>query len=192
MHFKRILALLMTAALVFAFTGCKKQPKGYQPANPNEEFILEVYAPEELMAVMTDLTERYSTIAPRASVRVSFDEGMVQAAKIEAGYACDIYVSDEERFMDWLDAECSQEANPNRNDKIVSSTRHAFAEGPGNEEYREEETELAEGEVYNTTFSVAVCRTTNLSYESEQFINFMLSDEVADVYETYGFTRIAQ
>ena len=191
MQYKRILALLLAVSLIFAFTGCKKEP-GYQPANPNEEFVLEIYAPTELMGIMSDLTERYSTYAPRASVRVSFDEGVVQAAKIEASYPCDIFISDEDRFMDWLDAECDEEANPNRNDKIISSTRHAFAEGPGNEEYMPEDMELAEGEVYLTTYSVAVCRATGLPYEAEQFINFMLSDEAADVYETYGFTQVEE
>ncbi len=191
MHFKRFLALLLIAAMALAFTGCKKeQGPGYTPANPNEEFALEVYAPEELMAVMTDLSSRYLTVAPRASVRIVYDEGVVQAAKIEAGYHCDVYVSDEEQFMDWLDPSCDETANPNQNDKIVPETRRVLAEGPGNEDYMPEDMELAEGEVYTTTYSVAVCRATGLSYESEQFINFMLSDDVKDIFEAYGFTRI--
>lgn len=192
MQYKRVLAALLAAVLVFSFTGCKKQKVSYQPANPNEEFVLQIYAPEELMAVMTDLTERYSVIAPRASVLVSFDEGAVLAAKIEGGYPCDIYVSDEPRFMDWLDSECGEEANPNKNDKIVSSTRHDFITGPGNEEYMPEDTELAEGEVYNTTYSVAVCRATGIPYEAEMFINFMLGEEAQRIYEVYGFEVIGE
>ena len=195
MHFKKVLALLMAACLIFAAAGCKKesQEPSYVPANPNEEFILEIYAPSELMAVMTDVANRYSTtVAPRASVRITFDDGVIQTAKIEAGTPCDIFVADEKRFMDWLDAECDEEANPNKNDKIVSSTRHDFVTGPGNEDYMPEDMELAEGEVYNTTYSVAVCRATALSYESEQFVNYMLSDEVTDIYEVYGFTKIEE
>ena len=190
MQYKKVLAILMAVCLIAAFTGCsKKQEASYTPANPNEEFVLEIYAPSELMAVMTDLAERYTAYAPRATVRITYDDGVVQAAKIEAGYLCDIYVSDEESFMDWLDIECDEEANPNRNDKIVSSTRHAFVEGPGNEDYMPEDMELAEDEVYTTTYSVAVCRTTGKPYESEQFINFMLSDEVKGSYEPFGFTK---
>ena len=193
MHFKKFLALMAAVCLIFACTGCKEEQQyHYSPANPDEEFVLEIYAPTELMGVMTDLTEKYSTYAPRASVRVSFDDGVVQTAKIEGDYPCDIFIADEEIFMDWLDIECDETANPNRNDKIVSSTRHDLAEGPGNEDYMPEGTELAEGEVYMTTFSVAVCRATGKPYEAEQFINFMLSDEVRDIYETYGFTRIAE
>ena len=92
--------------------------------------------------------------------------------------------------MDWLDQECDEEKNPNKNDKIVSETRKDVAYGPGNEKYAEEE--LAEGEVYNTTFSAAVCRATALPYEAEQFINFMLSEEVSDIYEAYGFSRVEE
>ncbi|MBQ2228068.1 MAG: hypothetical protein II427_02965 [Firmicutes bacterium] len=168
MHFKKVLALLMAACLIFAAAGCKKESEepSYVPANPNEEFILEIYAPSELMAVMTDVANRYSTtVAPRASVRITFDDGVIQTAKIEAGTPCDIYVSDDVRFMDWLDQECDEEKNPNKNDKIVSETRADVAYGPGNEKYAEEE--LAEGEVYNTTFTAAVCRATALPYEAE-------------------------
>ena len=194
MHFKKVLALLMAACLIFAAAGCKKESENPAPApaGPDDAFTLEIYAPSELMAVMTDVANRYSTAVPRASVRLTFDDGVIQTAKIEAGTPCDIFVSDEERFMDWLDAECDEEANPNKNDKIVSSTRHAFITGPGNEDYMPEDMELAEGEVYNTTYSVAVCRTTGLSYESEQFIKFMLSDDVTDIYEVYGFTKIEE
>ena len=103
----------------------------------------------ELMAVMTDLTERYSVVAPRASVLVSFDEGAVLAAKIEGGYPCDIYVSDEPRFMDWLDSECGEEANPNKNDKIWSDTRVDVFQGKAIDE---------EGKEYDQVFTAAVCK----------------------------------
>ena len=189
MPYKRFLAVLLTASLLFAFTACKKEEEAhYEPANPNEEFVLDIFVPEEMLVIMSDIVYRYSAYAPRASVRVTYDEGAILAAKIEAGTPCDIYVSDDVRFMDWLDAECSEEQNPNHNDKIVPETRKDFAVGPGNEKYAQEE--VAEGEVYTTTFTAAVCRATGIPYESEQFILFMMSDEVKDIYETYGFTRI--
>ena len=191
MQYKKFLAALMAVILVFAFTACKKDTTpGYDPANPNEQFVLDIFASEELMGVMSDLVYRYSTYAPRASVRITFDEGAILAAKIEAGTPCDIYVTDEESFMDWLDQECGEDRNPNRNDKIVSETRTDIAVGPGNEKYAPEE--LAEGEVYTTTFSAAVCRATALPYESEQFILFMTSEDVKDVYETYGYSQIEE
>ena len=191
MKYKRFLALLLAVCLVFTAAACKKQKKvSWQPANPNEEFVLDIFVPEEMLAFMSDMVYRYSAYAPRASLRVTYDEGAILAAKIEAGTPCDIYVSDDVRFMDWLDQECDEEKNPNKNDKIVSETRVDVAYGPGNEKYAEEE--LAEGEVYNTTFSAAVCRATALPYEAEQFIKFMLSEEVNDIYETYGFSRVEE
>ena len=189
MKYKRFLALLLAVCLVFTAAACKKQQKlTWQPANPNEEFVLDIFVPEEMLAFMSDMINRYASYAPRASMRVTYDEGAILAAKIEAGTPCDIYVSDDVRFMDWLDAECSEEQNPNHNDKIVPETRKDFAVGPGTEKYAQEE--VAEGEVYTTTFTAAVCRATGIPYESEQFILFMMSDEVKDIYETYGFTRI--
>jgi ABC-type molybdate transport system substrate-binding protein len=191
MKYKRFLAALTAVLLLFSITGCKKEPEvPYYPANPNEEFVLDIFASDELVGVMSDIVYRYSTYAPRASIRITYDEGAILAAKIEAGTPCDVYVSDEVSFMDWLDQECGEDKNPNRNDKIVSETRKDVAYGPGNEKYAEEE--LAEGEVYNTTFSAAVCRSTALPYEAEQFINFMLSEEVSDIYETYGFSRVEE
>lgn len=190
MKYKRFLAALTAAALLFACTACKKNHADYAPANPDEEFVLDIFASDEMVGVISDLVYRYSTYAPRASIRVTYDEGAILAAKIEAGTPCDIYVSDDVRFMDWLDQECDEEKNPNKNDKIVSETRVDVAYGPGNEKYAEEE--LAEGEVYNTTFTAAVCRATALPYEAEQFIKFMLSEEVNDIYETYGFSRVEE
>ena len=189
MKYKRFLALLLAVCLVFTAAACKKQKKvSWQPANPNEEFVLDIFVPEEMLAFMSDMVYRYSAYAPRASLRVTYDEGAILAAKIEAGTPCDIYVSDDVRFMDWLDAGCGEDKNPNHNDKIVPESRKDIAVGPGNEKYAQEEP--AEGEVYTTTFTAAVCRATGIPYESEQFILFMLSDEVKDIYESYGFTRI--
>ncbi|MBR3748637.1 MAG: hypothetical protein IKN28_02065 [Firmicutes bacterium] len=134
MKYKRFLAALTAAVLLFACTACKKEPEvPYYPANPDEEFVLDIFASEELVGVMSDIVYRYSTCAPRASIRITYDEGAILAAKIEAGTPCDIYVSDDVRFMDWLDQECDEEKNPNKNDKIVSETRADVAYGPGNE-----------------------------------------------------------
>ncbi|MBP5749444.1 MAG: hypothetical protein J6X24_01505, partial [Firmicutes bacterium] len=136
MQYKRFLAALTAVILLFSFTACKKEPEvPYYPANPNEEFVLDIFASEEMIGVMSDIVYRYSTYAPRASVRITYDEGAILAAKIEAGTPCDIYVSDEVRFMDWLDPECDEEKNPNKNDKIVPETRVEFAVGPCNEKY---------------------------------------------------------
>ena len=189
MHSKRLLAILTAAVLLFSLAACEKEDPLYDdPTETRGDFVLEVYAPEEMMPIMSDLIYRYASVAPRATVRVQYDEGAILTAKIEAGAACDVFISDESRFMDWLDEECGEELNPNRNDKIVSATRAAFAVGPGNSKYAEEE--LAEDEVYMTTYSAAVCRATGKSYESEQFVKFMLSDDVKDIYETYGFHNI--
>lgn len=188
MRCKRFLALLIAAILAFTITACDKAGHTTtEPTEPAEDIVLEVYAPEELMAVMTDLAYRYSSAAPRVSVRIQYDEGAILAAKIEAGAPCDIFVSDEASFMDWLDAECGEESNPNRNDKIVSDTRADFIVGAGNPAYAQEE--LAEDEVYTTTYSAAVCRATAKPYEAGRFLDFILSDDVRDAYEAYGFTK---
>lgn len=186
MHLRRFCMLLAAAAIAFSAAGCTKPQSEGTPANPDEELVLEIFAPSETMAIMTDIVYRYSSKAPRVSIKVDYDDGMVQAAKIEGGYACDIYIADEERFMDWLDGKAPQESNPNGNDKILSDTRRVFAEGPGNEAYCEEE--LAEGEVYTTSYTAAVCKSTVQSYEAGLFIEFLESDEAKEIYETYGFS----
>ena len=85
MKYKRFLAALTAAVLLFACTACKKEPEvPYYPANPDEEFVLDIFASEELVGVMSDIVYRYSTYAPRASIRITYDEGAILAAKIEA------------------------------------------------------------------------------------------------------------
>ena len=195
MHRNKIIGLLLALALAFSLAACQtaaeepqSTPQAEQGQESQEPITLQIFAPEELMGVMADAVYRYKGEASSVSIKVSYDEGMVQTARVEAGVACDIFISDEESFMDWLDIEAGYEANPNGNDCIVSETRTAFLHGPGNEAYSTEE--LSEGEVYESDFSAAVCRTTAYSYEAGRFIEFLASGSVDDVYEAYGYAPI--
>ena len=45
MKYKRFLAALTAAVLLFACTACKKEPEvPYYPANPDEEFVLDIFS----------------------------------------------------------------------------------------------------------------------------------------------------
>lgn len=191
MTFKRFLALLTAAVLAVSLAACGESQQGSGSAAVSSDTTeLVIYAPTETMAIMSDLVYRYSSIAPKVTLKIMYDDGVIQTAKVEGGYPCDIFVSDEDAFMDWLDIEADEQANPNRNDKIVSETRADFANGPGNEAYLPEGVEVPEGEIYTTVYSVAVCRATGKSYEASRFVEFMLSEDVQDVYDNYGFSRL--
>jgi ABC-type molybdate transport system substrate-binding protein len=196
MRYKKLFALLLAGLLAFSFAACEKtaeaeptaEPAEQEQQAPAEPVTLQILAPEELMGVLADAVYRYKGETQNVSIKVTYDEGIVQAAKVEAGVACDIYISDEERFMDWVDFEAGYEANPNGNDCIVSETRTKILHGPGNPKYSEED--VPAGETYTADFSAAVCRTTAHSYESERFIEFLAGGEAADIYEAYGYEPI--
>ncbi|MCR4804816.1 MAG: hypothetical protein K5981_04095 [Clostridia bacterium] len=193
MHHRQVLAVLLAFTLAFSMAACQ-QAQQPEPAEdpqepvPAEPITLQVFAPEELMGIMADAVYRYKGETQNVSIIVTYDEGIVQTAKVEAGVACDIFISDEERFMDWVDFEAGYEANPNGNDCIVEGSRTAFLHGPGNADYSEEK--VLVGEVYESDFSAAVCRTTAYPYESGRFIEFLAGGKADDIYEAYGYEPI--
>lgn len=190
MNFKRIAAALTAAVMAFSLAACGKQEQPAPAPQPTGEIVLEVYAPNETLSVMSSLAYVYKGINPSVSVKVVYDEGAVLAAKLEGGYHADVYIADETMFMDWLDKEIGEEGNPNKNDKIVHETRTDIAVGPGNREYCQEE--LAEDDPYYVTYSAAKCRATVYDYESERFIQFLASEEARETYETYGFAMAGE
>ena len=194
MKFKKIAAVLIAAAMVFSFAACgsttQKAPTPLPPQENPGEIVLEVYAPNETLTIMSTLAYIYKGINPDVSIKIVYDEGAVLAAKLEGGYQADIYIADEPMFMDWLDAEIGENGNPNKNDKIVHSTRTEIAVGPGNESYSEED--IPEGETYITNYSAAKCRTTVHDYEAEKFIAFLASEDARETYEAYGFAMAGE
>ena len=102
------------------------------------------------------------------------------AAKIEAGYDCDIFICEDEACMDWLDATKDKEVNPNGNDCLAEGTRSAVFKG------------TPEGAEEEMTFSAAVIKTTAQEKEAGKFMSFIESENADKVYDASGFERVTE
>ncbi len=182
---KRIAALLLASIIIIGLGACKKSPEKH-PIEYIEGEVIQIFTPLQTAGLMSSLAHSYTSQYEGVQFLITNDEGKVLAAKIEAGYTCDIYIADEQSFMDWLDIECGEDLNPNRNDKIVKGSRREIMTGPGNPDYSSEE--LAEGEVYTSSYSAAVCVTTAKPNEAQRFIDFLSSESAKKVMEEFGFT----
>lgn len=185
MLIKRIGALLLASLMIVSLGACKKAPEE-RPVEYIEGEIIRIFAPIQVAGLVSSLAYSYTSEMDNVQFLITNDDGELLAAKIEAGYTCDIYIADEKSFMDWLDIECNEELNPNRNDKILKDSRREIMTGPGNPAYCEEE--LAEDEVYISSYSAAVCITSGKPYESQRFINFLSSETAQKVMEEFGYT----
>ncbi|NMA93473.1 MAG: hypothetical protein GX975_02290 [Clostridiales bacterium] len=187
MSIKRIAALLLASIMIVSLGACKKAPEE-RPVEYIEGEIIQIFAPIQAAGLISSLAYTYTSEYEGVQFLITNDDGELLAAKIEAGYTCDIYIADEKSFMDWLDINCDEELNPNRNDKIVKGSRREIMTGPGNPDYCDEE--LAEDEVYISSYSAAVCVSSGKPYESQCFIDFLSSETAKKVMEEFGYTPI--
>jgi len=172
---KRVLALITAVVMLLAFTACGKE----------KEVVLDIFAPTQSVGIVSTIVSEYHSVKPNVTIRITYDEGAMLAAKIEAGYECDIFLADDEYFIDWLDSAADSSVNLNGNDKIYSDSRKTALVGPINESYAENgETE--------TNYTIAVVKPSQKRAAADQFIEYFLSDVNNKTFEEWGFSRIAE
>ncbi len=160
--------------MLLSFASCgKKEEK-------SEGIVLNVYASNNSVLAVANLVDSYKSMSSYASVRVTYDEPAMLAAKIEAGYECDIYICEDERCMDWLDAEKGEDVNPNKNDCLLEGTRALVFKG------------VPDGADEEMNFFAAVIKATTQEKESRKFLSFIESDNADKVYASSGFERVYQ
>ncbi|MBQ1887071.1 MAG: hypothetical protein II499_03625 [Firmicutes bacterium] len=172
---RKFLALLMAALIIVMTSAC-----GTKTAKEPDEIILNVFASNNSVYAVANLVDSYKSMSSYAAVRVTYDEPSMLAAKIEAGYDCDIFICEDEACMDWLDATKDKEVNPNGNDCLAEGTRSAVFKG------------TPEGAEEEMTFSAAVIKTTAQEKEAGKFMSFIESENADKVYDASGFERITE
>lgn len=184
-HIRRAYRLCAILLIALAVTGCAET----KPTTQGDAITLDFFAVDEAFEVAVTVAHRYRATYPGVEVRITYDEGAVLAAMIEAGYRCDVYLCDDPSYLDWLDGQKEQSSNPNGNDLLVEGSRLDLlqrvlpAVEPGEGIEAGEQAEV-------TVFSVAVINTSPHPGEAQKFIEFLLDGSCDSVYEEYDFSRI--
>lgn len=175
----RSAGVLLLALTVLASGGCAKPVESAAP----EVITLDFFAPDAAFEVAVTVAHMYSAYYPGVEVRITYDEGAALAAMIEAGYRCDVYLSDDPLYMDWLDGAVSGAGNPNGNDLILEDSRLDLMTGPASDE---------EGETGSSVYSLAAISTSAQPAEAAKFVSYMADGTCDAVYSEYGFTRMTE
>ena len=171
MHkFKRALAVIIALTMLISMCACKGK-------ETTKSVELDLFAPKQALGIVSTLVNDYYKVQPNISIRITYDEGAMLAARIEAGYKCDIYIADDPYFLDWLDIEADPQVNLNHNDRIFSDTRKEILEGPAGDDQE------------TATYSIAVVKPSENKDAAQGFIDFFMSSTSDPIFEEWGFTR---
>jgi len=173
-----------------SFTACGDDDNYEGALTPPDPDVvtLQLFAPKSSVGAISTAVNAYTKYNDSITIQITYDDGAMLASKIEAGYDCDIYIADSANYLDWLDANCDAEKNPNGNDLLLDGSRTDVFKGSGtvlDDDGNETEAEI--------TYTAAVIKTGNYPNASKTFIEFLKDaayEEADEAYETYGFTKI--
>ena len=128
MNRKRILSLLLAAALGLSLAACggdtaqETSPAGEEPVE------VVVFAAASLEATLTQIAGLYADVAPDVSLTFTFDSSGTLRDQIREGAVCDLFLSAGQAQMDALDAADATGTNTEGNDFVLSDSRVDFVE----------------------------------------------------------------
>ncbi|NCB42676.1 MAG: extracellular solute-binding protein [Clostridia bacterium] len=182
MIFKKVVlfTLMMTIAVFFAACGASAQNSNGAEA---DKVTLDFFAPDASLEPIVTLVHNYSSFCPDVDIRITFDTGDMLTAKVEAGYQCDVLLSDRSVYLDWLDINVVGQGNPNKNDRLVSDSRVDLVSGPALLEDGSENPDPL-------TYSLALIKDSAHQEEARKFLDYVTSEACDEVFEMYGFAPL--
>ena len=97
---KKLLAVVLALAMVFAFTACGGGGGSEEPA---ETTTVNVFAAASLSAVMAELEANYEAANPGVDIVVNADSSGALLTQIQEGAPCDVFFSAAQKQMDTLE-----------------------------------------------------------------------------------------
>ena len=102
---KKILALLVALAMVFAFTACggNKSEEGGDTADKTETVTVNVFAAASLSNVMAEFEKSFEEANPGVDIVINADSSGALLTQIQEGAPCDVFFSAAQKQMDELE-----------------------------------------------------------------------------------------
>ena len=110
---KKLLAIVLMIAMVFAFTACgSKEAEESEPAETAETVTVNVFAAASLSAVMADFEASYEAANEGVDIVINADSSGALLTQIQEGAPCDVFFSAAQKQMDTLWSEYKRLSNP--------------------------------------------------------------------------------
>jgi molybdenum ABC transporter, periplasmic molybdate-binding protein len=141
---KKLSAVLLVLALLFAFTGCAKTgntgknntedsdsavtPTATPTATPEptptaEPVELNIFAAASMTKAMEGIVAMYKDIAPNVTINSTLDSSGTLKTQIAEGADCDIFISASQKSMNELDITADSAVNTESLDFVAEDTR---------------------------------------------------------------------
>lgn len=93
------------------------------PTSSTEPVELIVFAAASMQETMSEIAQRYKTVAPNVTITYTFDSSGTLKTQIEEGADCDLFLSAAQKQMDQLDRAADPTVNDKGLDFVLPGTR---------------------------------------------------------------------
>lgn len=138
---KKLTALLLSLALVFALGACSagggkgsaapsaepsaapSESPSTSPAPEAEKVELTVFAAASMTETLNQIAQMYKKVAPNVTLTYNFDSSGTLKTQIEEGAVCDLFISAAQKQMNQLDSTADSAVNDKGLDFVLQGTR---------------------------------------------------------------------
>ncbi len=119
---KKVFSLLLALSLTLSLAACGGKNET-PPETDSEPVHLTVFAAASLTESLTEIAEKYKSVAPNVELSFNFDSSGTLKKDIQNGAPCDLFIAASQKPMNQLDITADAEKNPDGLDFIDPETR---------------------------------------------------------------------
>ena len=197
MNGKKLASLILTVILIFVLAACGvgssagTQSQGTQQTAPKEKDItvepspedateisahIKIFASDSAIYFISMASDAYSGFRPAMTTAILLDENVVLTEKILSGYDCDIFITDDPFFMNFIDKDGGDE-NQYHLDLIVEGSRTELFK------YHDEESDTT------IVWEAAILKQSVCPADCQQFIDWMKDEMDESIYTQCSVTK---